>query len=350
MTMDKRLTQEEIDNLIEVHRLVRRRSAADKIKCIIYWGKGWSWEQIKEALFISDGTIKSYLDQYKNNGIEALTKENRHGNNYKLSETEEKILTNYVDRYPVSSTKQVCNYIKTRFGKKYTVSGITKTLHRLGFSYKKPERLPCKNDPYLEKWFLLNYYIDFEYHSEDECLYFMDASGFEYNSKIDYGWMRKGKDNGKKIKTTTGRKKLNVNGAYNPITKEVITVIQEENTTTETNIALIKKLIKANPNKKKIKIRLDNASMNKSKDLFNFIKKQKIKIELIFQPPYSPHLNLIERLWKFAKKKLLSNKYYSTFIKFKNAIFNFFEVKITNLKGELESLMTNNFKEYSRAY
>lgn len=90
--------------------------------------------------------------------------------------------------------------------------------------------------------------------------------------------------------------------AYNPFTKEVITVIQQENTNTQTNISLIKEIVKANPDRKKIKIRLDNASMNKSKELFDFIKQQNVKIELIFQAPYSPHLNLIERLWKFSKR------------------------------------------------
>ena len=34
------------------------------------------------------------------------------------------------------------------------------------------------------------------------------------------------------------------------------------------------------------------------------------KIKLLFLPPYSPNLNLIERLWKFMRKKILYNQYY----------------------------------------
>ena len=38
--------------------------------------------------------------------------------------------------------------------------------------------------------------------------------------------MRKGSS--KMIRTTAGRKKLNVNGGLNPVTKEVIAIVQEK--------------------------------------------------------------------------------------------------------------------------
>ena len=58
---------------------------------------------------------------------------------------------------------------------------------------------------------------------------------------------------------------------------------------------------------------------------------------------YSPNLNLIERLWKLFKKKTLYNKYYNSFLRFKNAVFDFFENCSTRFKNELESLMTEKF-------
>jgi hypothetical protein len=42
-------------------------------------------------------------------------------------------------------------------------------------------------------------------------------------------------------------------------------------------------------------------------------------INLVYIPPYSPNLNLIERLWKFAKGKLRT-QYYSDFDVFRNKI------------------------------
>jgi len=59
---------------------------------------------------------------------------------------------------------------------------------------------------------------------------------------------------------------------------------------------------------------------------------KKINIEPIYLQTYSPNLNLIERLWQFAKKKLLSNKYCSSFMKFKGVLEDFFEIDIFKMK------------------
>jgi len=63
----------------------------------------------------------------------------------------------------------------------------------------------------------------------------------------------------------------------------------------------------------------------------------------MFLPPYSPNLNLIERLWKFLKKKIRKNEYYNTFEKFKKAIHEFFK-NIEQYRSELEKLLTLKFE------
>ena len=62
----------------------------------------------------------------------------------------------------------------------------------------------------------------------------------------------------------------------------------------------------------------------------------------LFLPPYSPNLNLIERLWKMLRKKVINTRFYRTKKKFKRAVMNFFE-HIADYKEELESLLTLNF-------
>lgn len=345
-----RMPQKDIDQLITLHKELKRQKDADKLKCIIYWGKGYSWDEIKELLFISDGSIKNYLDAFEQGGVEQLFKTNYQGNNYKLTCNQEKVLSAYIERYNVLSSKQVVHYVKNRFGKIFSVNGMTRTLKRLGFSYRKPKRAPAKWDSYLENCFKFGYYSRSEFLQEDESLYFMDASGFEHNAKIDYGWMRKGKH--KVVKTNTGRQRINVNGAYDIKTHEIVSICQKGNINSKSNIDLFRKVLEANPDKKKITIILDNARMNKSQEIFDFIRKHnekgKTKLELFFTPPYCPHLNLIERFWKFMKKKVLANRYYASFAKFNDAVEYFLEKSLKKYKKELESLMTENFQTVAR--
>ena len=70
---------------------------------------------------------------------------------------------------------------------------------------------------------------------------------------------------------------------------------------------------------------------------------QNPRIKLFFLPPYSPNLNIIERLWKIFKKKTTYNKYYEKFSVFREKCMEFFQ-NIEQYKTELESLMTDNFQ------
>ncbi len=60
------------------------------------------------------------------------------------------------------------------------------------------------------------------------------------------------------------------------------------------------------------------------------------------EKPYSPNLNLIERYWKFFKKKVLNNRYYETFGEFKLACERFFRKRKKYLP-ELQALLTEYF-------
>ena len=67
------------------------------------------------------------------------------------------------------------------------------------------------------------------------------------------------------------------------------------------------------------------------------------KIKLIFLPPYCPNLNLIERLWKYFRKRVLYNRYYEHFDEFKAACQGFF-AGIAEHAAALRSLLTENFQ------
>ena len=74
-----------------------------------------------------------------------------------------------------------------------------------------------------------------------------------------------------------------------------------------------------------------------------------LQIELCFLPPYSPNLNLIERLWKFVKKPCLYSKYYTDFSAFTSAIEDCLAHTQTTHKHALSSLLTLNFQSFKKA-
>lgn len=76
---------------------------------------------------------------------------------------------------------------------------------------------------------------------------------------------------------------------------------------------------------------------------------EKLKMELLFLPPYSPNLNLIERLWKFVKKRCLYAKYYRDFSSFTTAIERCLQDTHTIHAKALNSLLRLNFQTLPKA-
>ncbi len=65
---------------------------------------------------------------------------------------------------------------------------------------------------------------------------------------------------------------------------------------------------------------------------------------LLFLPPYSPNLNLIERLGKFVKAECLNSHYYAKFPEFCDAISTCLSNTSTAHKSRLDTLLTLKFQ------
>jgi len=108
-------------------------------------------------------------------------------------------------------------------------------------------------------------------------------------------------------------------GALDAITHQLITVTNDAYINSYMVCQLLWKLRQMHPNLP-LALVLDNARYQKCDLVFGCA--DAVNIQLLYLPSYSPNLNLIERIWKFVKKKCLYSKYYSQFDTFKNAISN----------------------------
>ena len=148
------------------------------------------------------------------------------------------------------------------------------------------------------------------------------------------------------IKAPAGRKRYNVLGALDVITHELIPVTNDTYINAESVCSLLR-LIYNHSIGIPITIILDNARYQKCKVVKELA--ELLNIELLYLPAYSPNLNLIERLWKFVKKKSLYSKYYDEFVIFKNAIDDCLNRTHTEYKKELDSLLTHNFQTFEES-
>jgi transposase len=74
-----------------------------------------------------------------------------------------------------------------------------------------------------------------------------------------------------------------------------------------------------------------------------------LNTQLQFLPSCFPNLNLIERLWKFVKRGVLSGKHYPTFAEFCQAIDGCLENIPNKHRSRLASLMTHNLQRFKPA-
>lgn len=335
--MDAPLSREERETLIEGHRAEGSKRRADRIKTVLYRDEGKTHEEIAQLLFLDDSTIRRYEHEYEDGGIDALLDDHYRGGVGLLSTTQEEELKRHLRDTLYHRAKDVCAYVRREHGIEYTPEGMARLLHRLGFSYKKTKQVPGKADPDKQRSFLAEYENIKRSMDKTDELYFTDASHPQHNSMPAYAWIPKGEE--KEIKTNTGRKRINLNGALNLKSKEAV-VLDAETVNADAMIDLFKALEEKHPDAKAIHVICDNAKYNHAIKVQEYVKTSRLKIHYL--PSYAPNLNLIERLWKFFHQKTLYNEYYETFIEFKTASLDFFK-DMHQYKDELDTLLTENF-------
>lgn len=334
---DYQLPPQKLYLLKAAHRRTKIKKQADKIKAVYLLGSGWAIPDICEALLLDENTIYRYYDIYEKEGIPGLQKSEHKGSTMRLTVEEIEDLKAYLEAHPCRTTKQVIDYVASEYEVDYSVSGMNALLKRLGFVYKKPRPVPGKADLKAQQDFIKKYHEIRETMGEEDSMIFMDGVHPNHNPLVQYGWFKKGSK--QPLKTNTRHHRLNIQGAVDIDSLEVIS--QDAKTLNEeSTLDFIEKIRKKKPNGW-IHLVLDNAAYHNTEGIKAYAKH--IGVNLLFLPPYSPNLNLIERLWGFLQREVLYNHYYSTFKEFRDACMGF----LRNLrwrKDDLKRLLTEKFE------
>ncbi|WP_275322761.1 IS630 family transposase, partial [Xenorhabdus bovienii] len=175
-----------------------------------------------------------------------------------------------------------------------------------------------------------------------KSLYMIDAVHPTQSTKLSYGWMKRGKENVKVVETTGSRTRLNILGALN-LQRIEEAVIREYPTIDAKNVILFFGAIRETyPLSQKVHIILDGAGYHRS-ELVQFFA-EVLNIQLHYLPPYSPNLNPIERLWKYANEQIRNNVYFPDAKTFRETFHHFFHVTLPEKGQELVTRLTDNFQ------
>jgi transposase len=331
------LTDNQKKEYKQLHKKSKDKQMCDRIKCILALDKGHSYSEVADILMADESTLWRWKEQFEKEGMDQLLKNEYKGKDCFLSKEQQKEVEEYLKQRICLSAKEVCDYVKKKYEIKYTSKGMTNLLYRLKFVYKKPKHLPSKADRETQEKFIEQYKELKEQKNAEDKIYFMDGCHPMHNSQLGYGWIKKGED--KFVKANTGRQRVNINAAYS-IEEHKVIVREDESINSQSTRSLIEQIMVLQITGK-IYLIADNAKYYRAKMVREFLEKNP-RVEILFLPPYSPNLNLIERLWKFVKKKVTCNEYYEKFSVFKEKIMG----TLSNMdiyQQELESLMTENF-------
>lgn len=233
-----------------------------------------------------------------------------------------------------SSLMQIADMVKISFNLTISTSTVSRILKGFNIRKLKSGSLPYKADVEKQRsFFEETLHPLMEDAKQSKCvLIFMDASHFVMGCDFlgyFYSVVRKF------VKTLSGRKRYNVLGAMNYCSKEVHTITNDSYITAPQVCRMLVKLYKAYKGQV-IKVILDNASYQKCAMVQKVA--EQLGIILVFIPPYSPNLNLIERFWKFVKAELRTS-FYDDFVKFCDRIDEIIASSTGENKPRVESLI-----------
>lgn len=313
---------------------------------VLYWtSQGCSRPKVSHISGVHRNSIVNYIKAYHVGGLNQLRSFRYKGPDSRLSE-HRLSMEDYFKVYPPRSAKQARAAIMNMTGETLSLDAVRNFMHKLGMKPRKAGHIPAKANPEQQQAFVEDKINKLIAKAQNgRCfLFFVDAAHFTLLPIVNMVWSFARLF----IKAASGRDRINVLGALDAVSLKVYSVINTTYVNANTVVELFEILSSSCEKGVPIYVILDNARYQHCA----FVKAwaQVLGIELVFLPPYSPNLNLIERLWKYIKKDVLGNEYFESATLFHQAI-----VKAMNdinqcsiRKADLASLLTLNFQSFAQ--
>jgi transposase len=235
------------------------------------------------------------------------------------------------------------DFIKESFGISYKLSSISRLLNRLNLIRLRPKLIPGKPPSVEVQEQFVKHYLELNAFEENDpgiIQMFVDGMHLVHQTVPSYCWGEKGYP--PVLKTNTSRYRLNILGAYCPKNFDLVHLTSEQNCDSTQVINFLERIKQRYSECHSIILHLDNAKYFHAPNVREWLK---INPQIIVNrlPAYAPNLNLIERLWRFVKDKLVRNRYYQEYKTFRAITFQLLN-RISDHKEYLKTLINQKFE------
>ena len=299
--------------------------------------------QIATHLGMSRNTVRHWINKYNNDGLKSVLSigeiPGRPGKfTGKMDDIDKKL-----EKEVPKSSAETASIIETVVGIRPSRSMSRYIMRKLGYRFRKFQPIPGKADPEKQRIWLDGFQSFVNQAKEGKLrLFFMDAAHFTLEAFLCKVWSKQPLY----LKGGAGRNRFNVIGCVDPINQEIISSHSMVYVNAEQVKEFLEK-VRKQCGDIPVAIVLDNARYQHCDAVKE--KARELGIELIFLPPYSPNLNIIERLWKHVRRHVLAGRHFDTPTKFHEALRCFFEDDYHNHKQGLSTLLTLKFQSFENA-
>jgi len=339
-------TPEEIDALESQRYHHPDAKVMRKMEALYLKSQGLAHHDICRIVRISETTLTTYLRQYQEGGLERLKEQHYLGQANALL-PHATTLEAYFKEHPPTTSAEAQQVIRDLTGIERSPTQVRAFMKQLGMKYRKVGYVPGKAatpEKMTEQDTFQHQELEprlAEAQAGQRTVLFMDAAHFVQGAVLGMLWCYVRLF----IASPSGRRRFNVLGALNAVTKEMLTFTNDSYITAESVCQLLSQ-IATHYSGTAITVVLDNARYQRC--ALTIAHAKDLGIELLFLPAYSPHLNLIERYWRFVRKQCLYSKYYADFASFKQAISNCTQTAHSEHHKDLETLLTWNFQSFRK--
>jgi transposase len=323
----------------------RRRHAPDRrvyqrLSAVLWSDDGRTREEIARLVGVSTRQVGQWLRIFRNKGLDQLCTLHYQGDPGRLGPAQVKRIRQEIETGVFHNAEQIRTWIEATFGVTYSASGVKDLLRRIGASYHKVSGFFWKANVKKQKQFVRKYRRHKREAGPETRRYFVDACHPVWGVGLLYScWLLTGQR--LYVGVGNGRKRLNILGAYSPDDHDYVDLrLTKENITGEQFVKLLEKMLAKHPEAEKFLLYLDNARYYSKPCVKEWLARHR-QFRLVPLPAYSPNLNLIERLWKFLRKKAL-NRWLKTFEEMQAAVAGVLD-RLGDYRDELSTLMTERF-------